>query len=388
MIFDSYSRRFVLLMPPGMCYYLLGKGGGGNELQGYLFYKLLLRNKIKVSIFLPVDLIFKRDEKIIYENLGTDIYTFYALIRPGIGYLSSNLMLFIHILKRANKIRGADLFSSGTQYAFTLFLLRKLFRNLYIRVSGLDVNLSYHSLISKLILTLGNILLFMVSNKIICPTIQLKHVAQTFVRQRNKLVVIPNLIDAEANEIHDAVINLNNILYIGRFEREKGIEILLYAFVNILNMGFNVKLLLIGDGSLMPWIRNFININKLNDRVIVTGFIEQKKVYEFLKQGGIFVLPSFTEGMSNSLLQAMMFGLPIIVTNVGGSTELIRNEENGLVIPVSSVEQLTEAIVRLLNDPRLAIRLGMSAKDFIRRRFKDVEDHYLRLIHEYTNNFK
>jgi glycosyltransferase involved in cell wall biosynthesis len=153
-------------------------------------------------------------------------------------------------------------------------------------------------------------------------------------------------------------------------------------------MGFNVKLLLIGDGSLMPWIRNFININKLNDRVIVTGFIEQKKVYEFLKQGGIFVLPSFTEGMSNSLLQAMMFGLPIIVTNVGGSTELIRNEENGLVIPVSSVEQLTEAIVRLLNDPRLAIRLGMSAKDFIRRRFKDVEDHYLRLIHEYTNNFK
>jgi len=380
MMLGASSRRFILLMPFGICRYLLGKGGGGNELQSYLFYKLLLRNKIKVSVFMPVDLIFKKEVKFISEKIGSDVYPFYALLRPGIGYLSVNLMLLIHVLKRADEIRGAEVISFGTQYALPLFLLRKLFRGLYVRVSGLDVNLSYHSITSKLTLTLGNKVLFRCSNKIICPTLQLKQATQTFVKQRDKLVVIPNLTDIRANQKRDAVITSNTILYVGRFEREKGIKTLLHAFRNVVNKGFDIKLFLIGDGSLMTWIRTFIRKNNLNDKVITTGFLKQLKVYEFMRRGGIFVLPSLTEGMSNSLLQAMAMGLPIIVTNAEGNSELIENEKNGLIIPVGSAKKLSEAITIFLKDPKLAIRLGVSAKETVEKKMEDAEDLYLRLI--------
>ncbi len=72
----------------------------------------------------------------------------------------------------------------------------------------------------------------------------------------------------------------------------------------------------------------------------------------------IFVLPSHSEGISRSLLEAMAGGLPVIATEVGGTPEVVQHEVNGLLVPVKDPQALAQALIRLLADPALAKKLG------------------------------
>jgi glycosyltransferase involved in cell wall biosynthesis len=98
----------------------------------------------------------------------------------------------------------------------------------------------------------------------------------------------------------------------------------------------------------------------LNSRDDVAGY---------LHAADLFILPSRFEGLSNSLLEAMACALPVISTRVGGSTDIIEHGRNGLLVDVDSVEQMLHAIAYVFDDPRLAARLGKSAR-------KTIEEHH------------
>jgi glycosyltransferase involved in cell wall biosynthesis len=92
-------------------------------------------------------------------------------------------------------------------------------------------------------------------------------------------------------------------------------------------------------------------------------------VPDLLNAMDIFVLPSYSEGVSLALLEAMAAGKPVIATAVGGLPEVVTEGENGLLIPPRDAEALAGALARLLTDPALAQRLGTNARARVRENF-------------------
>ena len=99
----------------------------------------------------------------------------------------------------------------------------------------------------------------------------------------------------------------------------------------------------------------------LENRIFLPGVIPD--VADQIEKAALFLLTSYSEGISNALIEAMALGLPVIATDVpsGGTQELIRHGVNGLIIPAGDEKALENALDKLLSDKELADRLGMEA---------------------------
>lgn len=131
---------------------------------------------------------------------------------------------------------------------------------------------------------------------------------------------------------------------------------LLKAFSLLKSKLGNVKLVIVGDGELRDDLERYVRDNELDKEVLFLG--NRRDVPELLKIFDLFVLPSLSEGLSITLLEAMASGIPIVATDVGGNSEIIGNNEAGILIPPDSVETLFEAMLYLLTNKDRADKLG------------------------------
>lgn len=120
----------------------------------------------------------------------------------------------------------------------------------------------------------------------------------------------------------------------------------------------NVKLSLIGEGSEFDILKN--EANKLGVDVDFLGFIEHNKISSILLQQDLYVLPSFNEGMCNFTLEAMASGLPILVTDIGGTKELLK--DNGFLIKKKNSNDIRKKIEIFLNDFSLIEKMGKKSR--------------------------
>ena len=155
------------------------------------------------------------------------------------------------------------------------------------------------------------------------------------------------------------------VLFLGRLHAQKNLPILLEAWQRVQEACSEAKLLLAGDGPDRAALTHFVSEKGLQSSVTFLGAVSEPR--EYLRASDIFVLPSISEGMSNSLLEAMACGLPPIVSDAGGNTDLVENDVTGLVINAASAEPLAEALLRLLGDKELRQRLGQEARELIVR---------------------
>lgn len=160
----------------------------------------------------------------------------------------------------------------------------------------------------------------------------------------------------------------STILFLGRVCEEKGIFVLMEAFAKVLEEFPQAQLMCAGDGELRELAELARELN-INDRVEMLGWVDEKQRTELLLTSSIFVLPSFTEGLPMSILEAMSASLPVIATPVGGIPDVIRNEETGILVPVSDVISLSAAICRLLGDSALRESIGRRAQAEFKMRF-------------------
>jgi glycosyltransferase involved in cell wall biosynthesis len=140
---------------------------------------------------------------------------------------------------------------------------------------------------------------------------------------------------------------------VGRLVREKNYPLLIRAVAGIPG----AELVLVGDGPLRGELTGAQVLGARAD------------IPDLLAGFDVFALSSSTEGMSIALLEAMAAGCPIVVTAVGGNTELIEDEVTGLVVPPDDEPALREAIIRLLDDRALAGKLGAAAQQRAREQF-------------------
>jgi glycosyltransferase involved in cell wall biosynthesis len=149
----------------------------------------------------------------------------------------------------------------------------------------------------------------------------------------------------------------------GRFEPQKGFDVLLRAFRDV----EDATLVLIGDGSEREQLRSLARSLELDDRVVWQDWSDDVRSY--LPAFDVFVLPSRFEGFPLVVLEALLAETAVIATNVGSVAEAVRHEKTGLLVPVDDDAALAAAMRRLLADADLRRSLGRRGRRLVLDRF-------------------
>ncbi len=151
------------------------------------------------------------------------------------------------------------------------------------------------------------------------------------------------------------------IVTVGRMDANKNHEMMIRAFAKIVEKYPEYTFTIYGDGELREYLQKLIKELGMAECIFMPGVIPD--VANQIEKASLFLLTSYSEGVSNALIEAMALGLPVIATDVpsGGTVELIQHMENGWMIPTGDQSALEEAMDRLLSDRALADKLGQNA---------------------------
>ena len=157
------------------------------------------------------------------------------------------------------------------------------------------------------------------------------------------------------------------VLTVARFQPQKGHKYLVEAIPKIVREFPRTIFLFVGEGELTEEIKLQVERSKLTNYIRFLGV--RRDIPKLLAFSDIFVLPSLWEGMPNSILEAMSAGVPVIASNVDGIPEIIRDGENGLLVPPADSFALGNAIRRLLKDEGLCKSFAEVAKLKVEQKF-------------------
>jgi glycosyltransferase involved in cell wall biosynthesis len=152
-------------------------------------------------------------------------------------------------------------------------------------------------------------------------------------------------------------------LYVGRVSREKNLELLADAFLEVAAEGPPAHLILIGDG---PY-RDELQEKLRGCPAIFTGFMEGEALAVAYASADVFVFPSTTDTFGNVVLEAQASGLPVIVSDGGGPKELMVDGATGIVTKGDCLDALVRAMTLFLREPDSAIQMGRNAREFAER---------------------
>jgi sugar transferase (PEP-CTERM/EpsH1 system associated) len=158
---------------------------------------------------------------------------------------------------------------------------------------------------------------------------------------------------------------------VGRMQAVKHQTLLARAFVRALELApelhGSLRLVMVGEGPLRARAQAILDTAGLGGLAWLPG--ERADVPDVMRGLDVFVLPSLAEGISNTILEAMSCGLPVVATDVGGNAELVEDGATGLVVPSDDVEAMAAALVRLAQGRLAARALGLAARARAEQRY-------------------
>jgi glycosyltransferase involved in cell wall biosynthesis len=161
------------------------------------------------------------------------------------------------------------------------------------------------------------------------------------------------------------------VLFVGRLYHRKGLEILLRSIPPVIQQFRNVKFAISGTGfkKKEESLRDLAKELEIEDYVTFLGYVPDEKLPDLYSGSDIFVLPAIYENFPFAILEAQATALPVISTKVGGIPEFLINNENGFLIDPGDPAQLTQRILTLLQDPKLAKKMGSQGRNLIEEKF-------------------
>ncbi|MEM2293050.1 MAG: glycosyltransferase family 4 protein [Nitrososphaerota archaeon] len=188
-----------------------------------------------------------------------------------------------------------------------------------------------------------------------------------------KIKVVPNCVDTRLFQPPDNYSEkVNNLLlFVGRLDPKKGLLTLLESLNHIEK---SVNLVIIGPPS-RPWFfkKLLITIEKINrrtnHRVTYLGPSKHENLVRWYKKAAIFVSPSISESFGIASLEALSCGTPVVATNVGGVSEVIKDGENGILVPPADAVQLAESIQYLLDNEDVRKKFGENGRKWVVKNF-------------------
>lgn len=158
------------------------------------------------------------------------------------------------------------------------------------------------------------------------------------------------------------------ITFVGRLQPVKNVTLLVRAFHAILQEGIDqIRLWIVGEGPLKQSLMQLTQDLKISDKVDFLG--DSHEVPALLAQSDIFVQPSLFEGISNTILEAMSCGLPILASDVGGNAELVRHNDNGYLFPSNDVVQLKRLLLQYIQQDALRAQHGLRSRQRVESNF-------------------
>ncbi len=171
------------------------------------------------------------------------------------------------------------------------------------------------------------------------------------------------------------------VVTIARLSPEKGITNLIRAAALVAGAEPAFRLEIAGAGPCQAEVEKLIDGLGLTERVRLLGQV--RDVRTLLGRASLFVLPSLSEGISLTLLEAMARGLAVVATRVGGNPEVVADGETGLLVPARNPDALADAVLGLLRDPERGRRMGEAGRRRVERAF-DVR----RMVADYENLYR
>lgn len=158
---------------------------------------------------------------------------------------------------------------------------------------------------------------------------------------------------------------------VGRMQVVKDQTLLARAFLRALALApalrERMRLVMVGDGPLRAQAQAILDEGGAGALAWLPG--ERSDVADVMRSWNCFALPSLAEGISNTILEAMATGLPVVATRVGGNAELVQHGRTGTVVPAADVETLAQALVEQAGRPEEALAMGRAGRSEVERRF-------------------
>jgi glycosyltransferase involved in cell wall biosynthesis len=165
--------------------------------------------------------------------------------------------------------------------------------------------------------------------------------------------------------------------FIGRFALEKGLKNLVQAIPLVLTRRPGVKFRLLGDGPLLSEIERETKNNGLSGLVEINRWVAHEQVPDHLNDFKLLVIPSYTEGLPNTMLEAMACGTPVLATTVGAIPDIIEDSNTGFMMESNEPDRIAENIIRVLGHPDLS-KVAAEGRKLIEREYT-----YQAALHRY-----
>ena len=178
---------------------------------------------------------------------------------------------------------------------------------------------------------------------------------------RNDVVLIPNGVNI--SQLCNSVSKTDgSILFVGRLEKMKGIDILMQAFKKVSEKNSEAKLRIVGDGSQRKTLKSLAYELGIKDKVTFTGKLSPNEVYEEYGHAQIFCGLSRSEAFGNVFIEAQAAGCAVVGTSIGGIPDTVEQGVTGLLVKPDDVDGAVEALERLLSDADLRNKLSENGR--------------------------
>ncbi len=196
------------------------------------------------------------------------------------------------------------------------------------------------------------------------------------------LKIIYNGIDTDKfypNATNNGNANIK-VICSARLIKRKGQDTLIKAIGHLKETkNIQIKCDLVGDGDEKENYKKLVNDLNIRDLINFTSSVSRKDIINNYNLADIFVLPSYNEGMSNAVLEAMACGLPIVVTDVGGTAELLSEGENGFVFEKGNYKELALILEKLYNNQQMRIDMGQKSRQkAINFKWENIGNEYIK----------
>lgn len=166
-----------------------------------------------------------------------------------------------------------------------------------------------------------------------------------------------------------AMDNEKIILYVGRLVYEKGIQHLIAAMPKILSNYHDAKLVIAGKGGMIDELKAETSSLGLDNKVYFTGYMDSKKVQKMYKCADVAVFPSTYEPFGIVALEAMLAGVPTVVSDVGGLDEIVTHGVDGMKSYAGNSNSIADSVTALLYDHQLATNISKKARQKVKEQF-------------------
>jgi 1,4-alpha-glucan branching enzyme len=238
---------------------------------------------------------------------------------------------------------------------------------------------------------------------ICCSDYMVHHVQWAFGLPADKLVMIPNGVNAEVytkNEKENLAMFRSKyalpeekiVLFVGRLVYEKGVHVLVNAAPKVLEKA-NAKFIIVGNGYMKDQLSTIVNATGIANKVMFTGFVDDETLWKLQKCADVSVVPSLFEPFGIVALEAMAAKSPVVVSDTGGLSEIVNHDVDGVKVYAGNPDSLAWGINRVLTDQTYANALRTNAYRKVQEKYnwdksaQQTKTMYESVLAEYSKSF-